>query len=59
MSNGVENKKVDCTHTNYLPGHYDEEGKWVDGYEEWTYKDVNLHNYECTKCGAIFPYSGG
>ncbi|WP_415912528.1 hypothetical protein [Neptuniibacter sp. QD37_11] len=49
-----------CTHTRTVKGHWQSEGGediWVDDHEVPTTRDIDLHRYECTKCGKVMYYS--
>lgn len=52
-----------CSHTRTVWGQgytCDYSGEWVEGspYEEYTYKDISLGAFKCTRCGEVGYYTG-
>ena len=45
-----DQEEYDCGGFEY------EKSEWVDGYDDNTYEDVDVHHYKCTQCGKIFNY---
>lgn len=61
-------KQADCNHSTTTQGYWEEEENWytgemerkyVYGHEVGTWRDISISQYECTKCGLVFNYSGG
>jgi hypothetical protein len=56
----------ECSHTREVSGHWEDycddftgesDDMWIDGYEESTTVDIDLHRYKCTQCNKVMYYS--